>query len=368
MKIALVVPGGVDPSGERRVIPALLALIERLAARHELHVFALAQQPEPSSWPLLGARVHNIGSRHTHWRSFAAIAAEHRSAPFSVIQSLWAGHPGLAAVIAARLLRVPSLVHLTGGELLALRRIQYGGRLTFKGRMREALVLRAASRVVATSAPMVGMLAALGVRAERLPLGVDLAAWPPRAPRRRAPGLPARLVHVASLNRVKDQGGLLAALECLAAAGLEFSMDIVGEDTLGGDLQQQAVRRGLAARVRFRGFMTQRELYGVVAAADLMLVSSLHEAGPFSVLEAAVVGVPTVGTRVGHIAEWDGLQAARAVPVADPLALARAARELLEDEEARLRIAERAHALALKEDADYTYALYEEQYARLAAR
>ena len=31
MKLALVLPGGVDRSGELRVIPAFLALIERLA-------------------------------------------------------------------------------------------------------------------------------------------------------------------------------------------------------------------------------------------------------------------------------------------------------------------------------------------------
>ncbi len=35
-----------------------------------------------------------------------------------------------------------------------------------------------------------------------------------------------------------------------------------------------------------------------------MIISSRHEAGPLAVLEAAVKGVPTVGTAVGHIAEW----------------------------------------------------------------
>ena len=60
IKIALVVPGGVDRSGEYRVIPALLALIKRLALEDEIHVFALAQETVPGSWDLLGARVHNM--------------------------------------------------------------------------------------------------------------------------------------------------------------------------------------------------------------------------------------------------------------------------------------------------------------------
>ena len=48
--LALVLPGGVDRSGEVRVIPAFLALIERLARSHELHVFALRQEARPGSW------------------------------------------------------------------------------------------------------------------------------------------------------------------------------------------------------------------------------------------------------------------------------------------------------------------------------
>jgi hypothetical protein len=36
MRIALVVPGGVDRSGENRVIPVLLALISRLSVHHDV--------------------------------------------------------------------------------------------------------------------------------------------------------------------------------------------------------------------------------------------------------------------------------------------------------------------------------------------
>ena len=62
MKIALVVPGGVDASGTDRVIPAFVWLIERLARRHVVHVFAMHQSPEPANWTLFGADVHNIGT------------------------------------------------------------------------------------------------------------------------------------------------------------------------------------------------------------------------------------------------------------------------------------------------------------------
>src|SRR5215468_4855792 len=85
VRIALVVPGGVDRSGEYRVIPALLALIARLARAHDLQVFALAQEERPDSWELGGARVHNIGRGSTRWHALRTIFAEHRRAPFDVV-------------------------------------------------------------------------------------------------------------------------------------------------------------------------------------------------------------------------------------------------------------------------------------------
>jgi glycosyltransferase involved in cell wall biosynthesis len=367
VKIALVVPGGVDRSGEYRVIPALLALIERLARAHDLQVFALAQEERPDSWELGGARVHNIGRGHTRWHALRSIFAEHRRAPFDVVQSIWSGSCGFIAVTAARLLRIPGLVHVAGGEAVALPEIGYGGQLRLRDRLAEALVLRAARQVTAASPLMIAALARLGVAATRLPLGVDLAAWPPRPPARRDPREPARLVHVGSLNPVKDQATLLRALAMLQGSGARFDMDLIGEDTLGGELQALTAELRLTERVRFRGFLTQGELRPLVQAAHLMVISSRHEAGPLAVLEAAVSGVPSVGTAVGHVAEW-APGAAVAVRVGDHKALARAMVELLGDEERRLRLAREAHARAVREDADHTARAFQTMYAALAPR
>ena len=360
MKLALVVPGGVDRSGEFRVIPALLALIERLARTHEVHVFALQQEAAAARWELAGASIHNIGTGRTRWRAIAAIRAEHRRAPFDLVHAIFSGPCSLVAVAAARLLRLPSLVHVAGGELVALHAIGYGGRLAWKGRLREACVLRAADVVTAASVPIIAALHALGVAARRVPLGVDLQAWPPLAPRARRAG-PARLIHVASLNRVKDQPTLLRALAALRDGGLAFRMDVVGVDTLQGEVQRLAGRLGLEQCVSFLGFRTQRELRPLMEAADLQVMSSLHEAGPLVLLEAAVAGVPTVGTAVGHLVEW-APAAARAVPVGDWAALAAAIRQLLGDEALRLQVAAAAQRRALLEDADCTARLFEALY------
>jgi glycosyltransferase involved in cell wall biosynthesis len=369
MKIALVVPGGVDRSGEYRVIPALLALLKRLARRHEVHVYALRQEPEPGDWPLLGAQVHNIGGRSAwlgQWRAVAAIRAEHRLAPFDVVQAIWSGHCGSVTVTAAKLLGLPSAIHLAGGELVDLPAIGYGGRQNWRGRLREALVLRAATVITAASAPMLAQLGALGLHGQRLPLGVDLDTWPSHPPQRRLPQSPLRLIHVASLNRVKNQTTLLHAVALLPRLGLEFHLDIVGEDTLDGQIQALAAQLGLVGQTSFHGFLTRAQLRPLLLQAHVHLVSSLHEAGPLALLEAAAVGVPSVGTRVGHLAEWDG-QAALAVDVGDAVALARAVARVGQDEGLRWRLAHEAHRRGLLEDADHTCTGLEALYGELVA-
>ncbi|MDG6349236.1 glycosyltransferase, partial [Luteimonas sp. 8-5] len=240
------------------------------------------------------------------------------------------------------------------------------GRRRWTGRLREALVLRAAGIVTAASAPIVASLHELGIGAYRVPLGVDLAAWPPAPPRRRGPG-PARLIHVASLNRVKDQATLLRALAILARDGRAFRVDVVGVDTLHGEIQAFARNAGLEHHVRFHGFRTQPELRPMLLEADLSVLASRHETGPLVALEAAASGVPTVGTAVGHLAEW-APHAALVAPVGDAQALAAAIARVLDDEELRLRLAAAAQRIAISEDADYTAAAFDMLYRNTPSR
>ena len=364
MRIALVVPGGVDRSGEYRVIPAVVALIARLSHVHDVQVFALHQEARYGEWDLAGARIRNIGVGHTVVRAVRAICIQHRMMPFDIVHAIWSGWPGLIAVASGKILKIPSLIHIAGGELVSIPDIAYGGALTWRGRVREACSLRGASAITAASAPMIETLSRHGLAAVRVPLGVDLRTWPPRCPVRRDSTRPARLIHVASLNRVKDQTTLLRALELLTRSGVSFEVDIVGDDTLGGAIQALTATLGLSQRVRFRGFLPHRELRPLIEAADLMLLSSRHETGPLAVLEAAVAGVPTVGTAVGHLQEWSP-HAAVSVAVGNSAHLARAIAGLLDDEELRLRIAHEALERALREDADYTADRFQALYVSL---
>jgi glycosyltransferase involved in cell wall biosynthesis len=354
MKLAVIVPGGVDPSGTHRVIPCLLWLLERITPHHDVCVFAMRGTNDGRSYELCGATVHSIpGPGRRTPATLRAVLDAHRRGRFDVLQAFWVSGPGVVAGLAGLLLRRPVLLHIPGGDLVALPDIGYGGRRTAVQRMRVSFALAAATVRTAPSRQVCDTAARLGYPAEQVPLGVSRDAWVPTPPRPRDPGEPARLVHVGSLNRVKDHTTLLRAARRLADAGLAFTLDMVGTDTLDGRMQRLAQDLGIVERTRFHGFLPQERLRPLVAEAHLMLVSSRHEAGPVAVAEAAMVAVPTVGTAVGLLPEW-APEAAAIVPIGDDAALAAVSLDLLRDDERRLRIGAAARARALARDADWS--------------
>lgn len=259
MKIAIVVPGGVDRSGVERVIPCLLWLIERLAAGDEVHVFALHQETRPGSWPLLGAQVVNAGGRLWRVRSLRQMFAEHRRARFDVIHAFWAAGPGSVAATFSKAIGVPMVVTLPGGDLVGLPDIGYGAQLTRRGRLRVRFALAQAAAVVVPNRWMAAQAAAFGVASTVIPYGVALDRWPALPPRRRTePTL--RLVHVANLNAVKDQPTLLKAARGLVGRGIDFRLEIIGLDTMAGAMQRLSDDLGLTRYVTFHGFLPQPEV------------------------------------------------------------------------------------------------------------
>jgi glycosyltransferase involved in cell wall biosynthesis len=307
------------------------------------------------------------GARPRRLRLLGQFLREQRRSPFDVIHARWAAPPGVLAAILGRAFGIPVLLRLTGGDLASIPEIGYGQRRTWRGRLWLRLAVWGASHITVPSASMQRSAEALGIRAERLPWGVATDRWPPLAPRPRDANRPARLVWVGTLNRVKNPEMLLRTAQILRARGLPFRLDVIGEDTRGGEIQRMAGELGLEDCVRFRGFLTQTELRAELAEADLLLVTSWHEADPVVLFEAASAGVPAAGAAVGHLADW-APEAAWAVPVDDAEALADAVSMALSDDGMRLKVAEAARRRALEEDCDHCVRRLNEIYREMAGR
>jgi len=361
MKIALIIPGGVDRSGHERVVPVLLWLIERLARRHSLQVFVLDYYAEPCTYQLFGATIHDLG-RVTgppglrRVRIAARLAkALRQHGPFDVVHAYWGMPAGVVTTAIADQIRAPIVVSLSSGELVALDDIGYGLQRRWLDRRASRRMITRASAITVPTSYMASLLAAHRRAPVIIPMGVDATRFVHST---RTDGPPWRLIRVASINRVKDYPTLLRAIAALPES---ITLDVVGEDRLGGAIRRFAADLGIDRRVTFHGWQPTNRLATLYQSAHINLVSSRHEASNVTMLEAALSGIPTVGTSVGYVSDWHPERAV-GVPIGDWLALAEAISSLLRDPGRRHRIAANARQWALAHDADWTANAFEALY------
>jgi glycosyltransferase involved in cell wall biosynthesis len=363
MRIGLVVSGGVDRSGRDRVIPALLWLIEALARRHEVHVFSLYYEDEPFSYPLLGATVHDLGTAKTPpgWRRLVQRSRLRSTLttlpPLDVLHAYWGIPAGWVATSIGRSLEIPVIVTADSGEFVADDEIEYGFQRRWIDRTLIRQTMTRAQHVTVCTRHMQALAQRLGFNATVIPIGVPGELITQTV----APdGPPWRLLHLAHLNPVKEQATLLRAFATIRQSH-DAHLDIAGGDAMTGRIQALARELGLSEDVTFHGVQTQGDVRRLLASAHLHLLSSRHEAAGVSILEAAAAGVPTVGTRVGYVADW-APDAAAAVNPGEAAGLAAAASELLAHAAKRRALGDRARARAQAFTIDDTVLAFEALY------
>lgn len=185
-------------------------------------------------------------------------------------------------------------------------------------------------------------------RPERLHLlpgiGVDLAqfsrieAHEVAAARLRAElSLPdsARLVMViAEFIERKRHEDAINALAHLGDPAVHLLL--AGSGTRVSEMKSLTRSLGLCRQVHFLGF--RKDVPALLAASDLLLLPSLQEGLPRSVLEAMSIGVPVIATGIRGVTDLLEDGAGVLVPVRSPVAIAEAVDYLLRDAQARCRI------------------------------
>jgi hypothetical protein len=180
---------------------------------------------------------------------------------------------------------------------------------------------------------------------------------------RAALGTPADAVVLLALSRLHEKKGLDVLLHALAQLPGCVAW-LAGDGPLEQALKSLATKLGVADRVRFLGWRTDRG--ALLRAADICVLPSRWEPFGTVMLEAWAAGTPLVAAASqGPSALIEDGSNGLLVPVDDPGALASALRRVMDDAELRSRLIERGRADYLK---GFTREAATDQMAKLYRR
>lgn len=181
-------------------------------------------------------------------------------------------------------------------------------RYGMKNRLFEFLQLRSAARadaVIAVSAALQTELAARGVPRERLALipnrlGPSVVGYATREAARGVLGLPRDGRVVGWMGRLGYEKDPVAFVEAFARLQRPGTLAcIVGDGPERAAAEAAAQAGGVGDTLRFTGGIP--DAGKLLAAFDVLVLSSRTEGTPMVVLEAAQAGTPVVATRVGGL-------------------------------------------------------------------
>jgi len=274
---------------------------------------------------------------------------------------------GVLGRLAAATCRVPVRVHTFHGHVLHGYFKRWVTRLV---RIVEGLLARRTTALVAVGERVRDELLGAGIgRSDQyvvIPPGVALEARPDRVSARNGLGLPLNrplVLFVGRLTAVKRPDRLIEAMALVLDTRPDAVLAIAGEGELLEETRSRA--EPLGESVRFLGW--QRDIAGLYAAADCMVLTSDNEGMPVTLIEAAMAGVPSVTTDVGSAREvvLDGVTGLVVAP--DAAAVADGLVRLL-DNDLRHRMGAAARARAEAEfDTRRLITDHESLYERLVA-
>ncbi|WP_210587837.1 GT4 family glycosyltransferase PelF [Streptomyces sp. GESEQ-35] len=193
--------------------------------------------------------------------------------------------------------------------------------------------------------------------------GVDPGAFPPAGPE---PDRPT-LSWAGRVDPIKDLETLIRAFALVRGQLPDAQLRLFGGTPRGGEAYRErcealAAELGHGDAVTFEGRV--EDIKDAYAAGNVVMLSSISEGFPFTLIEAMSCGRATVSTDVGGVREAVA-DTGLVVPPRDPARMADAALELLGDPErrrsmgeaARLRVIEQ---FTLRQTVDTFRAIYQE--------
>jgi L-malate glycosyltransferase len=231
---------------------------------------------------------------------------------------------------------------LAGRPFIATRRVPF--------HLRHRGYWGRAARVIAVSQAVASVLAADGIPPERISIvhsgiALDIALATEPLGIRAQLGLPpdTRIAaSVGSLEPEKDHATLFHAAKELEDRYPALHWVLAGEGRERLALEHLRDGLGLHHRLHLLGHLNEPR--GLIADADVFVMSSREEGLGTSVLDAMACGIPVASTSAGGLPEMLADGAGLLVPPGDPAALAGAVSQILDDSALRRSLTENARA------------------------
>ncbi len=193
-----------------------------------------------------------------------------------------------------------------------------------------------------------------------IPVGVDDRFY--TDPTKRESGDIKRILFAGRLENIKNVGKLLDAFKIATRNHKNVVLEIAGGGSLMGELKTRVKRDpSLLKKVKFLGWVPYERMHEFFKGGYMLVLPSLSEGLPLTVLQAMASGLPIVATSVGGIPEvvhngYNGIL----VPPGSTRKLAEAIDFLLTYEEESIKFGERSREIAEKYRMERVSKLYED--------
>jgi glycosyltransferase involved in cell wall biosynthesis len=169
----------------------------------------------------------------------------------------------------------------------------------------DRLILKRFAKVVAVSEAIAKSLVRSGLGSHRVQVianGVDFNQWPSPAPVQPIETGARNKAVVGVVGRLVPQKGhiyLLQAARSILSAFPQVEFVFIGDGPERASLEHATASLGLSSNVRFAG--QKSDMPAVYAGIDILVLPSINEGMPMTLIEALAAGRPVVATAVGDV-------------------------------------------------------------------
>lgn len=204
------------------------------------------------------------------------------------------------------------------------------------------LKLTRASLITAPNSYEVGSLEEMGFsNVVLLPNGINLEDWRGKNENQN------KIFTFCSVGRIEEQKGFEYLIDAVKLINdkydIPFELLIAGDGSLKNHLISRVVTLGIESKVKFLGRKSQANIRTLYSKSNAIVIASLWETTPLTLLEAWAMKIPVVSTDVGILRNEKNYRVAIIAKNGDAKSLANAMLKAMRDNESAVKVARTAY-------------------------